>query len=94
MHHKKPYCGITCGTQTHMGVCHTGPFLLSPSLRVKLMSTSTTPMSSSRLFGSSKAKDSSLTLKKEKEKQISASIVKFKQVEVRDLSFDICFLRV
>lgn len=42
--------------------CHTAPRLLSPSLRDRVMSTSTTPMSSSRLLGSSKARDSSLTL--------------------------------
>lgn len=42
--------------------CHTGPFLLSLSLTVRLMSTSTTPMSSSRLLGSSKGRASSFTL--------------------------------
>lgn len=42
--------------------CHTAPLLLSPSLRERVMSTSTTPMSSSRLFGSSRRSDSSLTL--------------------------------
>lgn len=42
--------------------CHTGPFLLSPSLTVRLMSTSTTPMSSSRLLGSSRGRASSFTL--------------------------------
>lgn len=45
-------------------------------------------------LGRPKPKTARWLWKKREEKQISASIVKFKQVEVRDLSFDICFLRV
>lgn len=48
---------------TYGGACHTFPLLLSLFLSDRVISTSTLPMSSPRLFGSFKDNDISLTLK-------------------------------